>query len=174
MNTKSVSIGVGVAVLLILGLIFPRSGGTVVERVVGAAVGPESTNDYQCYNNMCSYYRFTNLAAATTTPCALLSPKATSTLLYFDFNVTVSTSTNLTMDLATSTTAFASTTIINSYTLAANKQTTIHLVGTSTPANGIGSVLYAPSTWIVMKTASASGGPSQITGNCQAEFKGVK
>ena len=43
MKTK-ITIGVVVAVLLILGLIFSRSGETVVERIVGASSGPDHYN----------------------------------------------------------------------------------------------------------------------------------
>mgnify|MGYP007031183758 CR=1 FL=1 len=43
MKTK-ITIGVVVAVLLILGLIFSRSGETVVEKIVGTSSGPDHYN----------------------------------------------------------------------------------------------------------------------------------
>ena len=43
MKTKYILYAIAVVVLG-LGLVFPRSGGTVVERIVGASPGPERYN----------------------------------------------------------------------------------------------------------------------------------
>lgn len=66
-----------------------------------------------------------SLTAATTTPCALQNPfTSTSTLIAWDMNVTTATSSAGVLTLATSTTAYATTSAIATFSIAANAQGT--------------------------------------------------
>lgn len=103
------------------------------------------------------------LVAATTTPCAIQNPfNATSTIQSVTVNVTTSTSTAASFQLATSTTAFANTSPIFGATLAANQQGTF-MTGETASTTGLGVVL-PPTGWIVMTLTSAN----TLGGTCSA------
>lgn len=129
-------------------------------------------------------YRVGNYAAATTTPCSLLSPSSTSTLMRWSTTVSVGTSTAMSFDLSTSTTAFATTTnpIIKAAALASGAQGSFawHAGASTTPAGmqaavdettGASLMTISPNTWLVMKTLSAGLGGYTFTGKCQATFE---
>lgn len=121
--------------------------------------------------------------SATTTPCSILSPAATSTPMFWTSQITVGTSTAMAFDLATSTTAFATTTsqLIKGGTtvqLASSAQGTFfwsQMASSSGStygnydATGASTIQLAPSTWLVMKTGAGLGGYT-FTGTCSARF----
>lgn len=109
------------------------------------------------------------LTAATGTPCAILNPfSATSSVPYVAFNVTTATGTAATLNFATSSTAFATTSIFANFSIAASQQQTVVYTGTST---GIGPVV-APGGYLVV---GAVGAPAGFTygGSCSAKFISV-
>lgn len=180
MNNKYFVGMIVIAIIAIIGMFLPR-GNTVVERVtekLGIAAGPESTNNYQCYSGVCTYYARSTLKAATTTPCALRSPThATSTLSRFMLSVTTATGTAATYDIATSTDAFSTTSpqIAMAVSIAANAQHTFTNMGTTTSLSNNQNQynLMPPGSWVVMKTAGAGSGGYTWGGACVAEFKTV-
>lgn len=139
-----------------------------VPRVLGALTGPEIPSDYVTFGGLRHEYRVGTLRAATTTPCALMSPPATSTLLVGTLQVLVGTSTATTWSIAKATTAFATTTNFATVPVASGQ------VGTSTVpvlANGAG--VFAPSTFLVfgLQGFNLNTTPGiNFTGSCQAEF----
>lgn len=103
-----------------------------------------------------------NFVLATTTPCSIMSPAATSSLIFWDANITLGTSTAATYVLATSTTAFATTSLIsNAFGIGAN------VGGSLTWDPGVNNSVVSPSTWVVMSVNSPATGQS---GTCQAVF----
>jgi hypothetical protein len=107
------------------------------------------------------------LATATTTPCAVLSPNATSTMMFSTFNVTTSTSTAVTLTVATSTTAFATTTVLNAFSLASGAQGMFTQLSTSSAG-----AVMAPSTYVVWGVAGfAPADTAKFLGKCSVEFK---
>ncbi len=106
--------------------------------------------------------------AATTTPCALFSPAATSTLLSAQLTLTVASGTvATTVTLAKGTTAFATTTPLAPDTaVAAGAQTTVIASSTLISSTRI----FAPNTPVVFGIAGGSGGVSSPVGICDATF----
>lgn len=105
--------------------------------------------------------------SGTTTPCAILSPSATSTLLSFTFMPTVGTTTASTLTLATSTTAYATTSALAGASAVSYTPTRAY----SWAAGKDDSIVY-PSTYLVLGLAAgtASGG-HVMTGVCVANFQ---
>lgn len=116
--------------------------------------------------------RQSSLTAATTTPCDITTPAATTTLDSFRMNVTAGTSTPGTgqlLTLATSTVPNATTSVIATKALNSGAQGTfIWNAGTA----DLG--LISPSTHLVVgvsgPTGTASTGGTTYTGTCAAVF----
>ncbi len=112
------------------------------------------------------------MAIATTTPCAIQSPAATTSVAFatgaVGANFTVSSTTASVLTVATSTTAFATTSAVAIQSIAANAQITV--VSTTTPANG--GIVLPPRSWLVFGLSGGAGTFSP-TGSCTASFKGL-
>jgi hypothetical protein len=175
MNKKLLLGGVVILALVSVFLAFNKPAPTTPNTVVGALSGPDIPYNYLCVGGVCHYYATKTLGAATTTPCSMQSPTSTSTLVATTFNVTTASSTATYVDVSTSTTAFASTTVLMGTTIVATGQRTISYIASTTGASGgAGGAVFAPSTWIVWKVSSASGGAAQtLGGSCQAEWRAV-
>lgn len=110
-----------------------------------------------------------NIVAATTTPCAIQNPfNATSTLVDGTINITTSTSTAGVFTIATSSTAFATTSPIFGATLASGADGTL-LTGETASSTGLGVVL-GPSAWLVFGVTGAGYGFT-YGGTCSAVFQ---
>lgn len=120
----------------------------------------------QTNNGVTTTYGKSTLTTATTTPCAILSPAATTTLAYFSYRDNVGTTTASVLTLATSTSAYATTSVIATYSYAANAQVTYSW----DPGGNNGQV--APSTYVVVGLSGGVGTFSP-SGTCSAEFTSV-
>lgn len=112
-----------------------------------------------------------SLTAATTTPCAIQSPFTTATST-FNFKVTVTTATSSAGEfvIATSSTAFSTTTgAVANFTIPASQQGTWAFSGTTTSGT---TGVVAPSGWVVFGTTNGSsvGYGYTLGGTCQAIF----
>lgn len=115
-----------------------------------------------------------NMVAATSTPCAIQNPfNATSTLLSFTANITVSTSTAVQFVVATSSTPNATTSPIFTASLASGAEGTF-LTGETASTTGLGVVL-GPKDWSTMGITAGSGsaGNATLGGTCSAVFQSV-
>lgn len=91
-----------------------------------------------------------SLVQASTTVCAIQAPAATSTLLSALVRFDLASSTAMAVDIAKSSTAFATTTKIGTtYTVAAGGQATI--VASTTGSVAGDATLFAPNQWLVVK-----------------------
>ena len=139
-----------------------------VTRTLGAITGPENTSNYFVQNGLRYEYRKTSLRGATTTPCALVSPSATSTLLIATLQVTTGTSTATTWTIAQGSTPYATTTSVGSYSIASGQGFSTSTV----PSTNAGFVVL-PNNYIVFGLAGLSGNSvpgASLVGTCQAEF----
>lgn len=102
--------------------------------------------------------------AATTTPWALQSPSATSTLIAAWCRVDVSSTTASTLTIARAATPYATTTLLGRYGIAANAQATV--VASSTPTAGEATT-FSPNTYLVVGMAGGIGTFSP-SGSCGA------
>ena len=181
-----------VALLVALGVTYARpSTVQVIKETIkelGAAVGPDRFNPVECVEGVCTHYYRARMTTATSTPCAFLSPGATTSLSYFSALISSSTSvTATTYTLATSTTAYATTSIISYFGTTASQQrfggaTTTILVGaqgTLSYASGASSsaeAILPPSTYVVLGVQGGTGNfgtAAQVGGVCTAELKSV-
>lgn len=113
-----------------------------------------------------TFSRLSSMTAATTTPCAILSPAATTTLESLVASITVGTSTAATLTFATSTTAFATTSLIAQKTVGAN----VGVIFDFHPAKD--NSVISPSTYVVLGEQGGTGSFSN-TGTCNAVFRSV-
>lgn len=150
----------------------------------GAVAGPDLYSPYWNVNGLVRWpTRLTlgrgeaaataALGLGTTTPCSILSPSSTSTLLTSTLNITTSTSTAGVWTLATSTSQYASTTSYASFTVTANKLGAYTYFASSTTSGE--ARLFAPNTLLNWTVAGAPGLGTQkngfvYEGTCQAEF----
>lgn len=133
----------------------------------GAVSGPEINSPYLSVNGMATFYSSPlALRTATTTPCAILSPAATTTLESFTLNVTTGTSTAGLITIATSTTAYATTSLVTSKTIASGAQGTVNWHA------GVDNGLVSPSTYVVAGVQGVAYGFTYI-GTCSATFSKV-
>lgn len=168
---KKVLTAIGIIVLAVvsaLGVSFlrPASTNTVVQSL-GSVSGPDLSSPYFTVNGLQRWFYRKALSVATTTPCAFQAPNATSSM-YTTFQVTTSTSTTVTLNLATSTTAFATTTPINTFSIASGATASFNQPATTTAAS-----IMAPNTWIVWGATGFipnSVDQTKFLGTCSAIF----
>ena len=168
MSLKSWIPSVVVGAVLVLGLLVfakPQS------PPLGSVTGPDSSFECETHNGLQSCFAYSKMRQATTTVCALKSPSATSTIVGFadggigaTFKVSSTTASVLTV--ATSTTAFATTSMLLRQPIAANAQ--LSVVSTTTPANG--GIVLPPNTYLVFGMEGGVGTFSPV-GTCSAAFR---
>lgn len=112
------------------------------------------------------------LNLGTTTVCAIQSPLATSTLIAGYIQENVSSSTASTVTIAKSSTAFATTTLINSVAVSANAQATILAASTTVSALEQTNRTFAPGQWLVFGQQGGVGTFSP-SGVCGAQWLAV-
>lgn len=147
--------------MLVLGL----SDNNEPQQNLGALTGPDILSGYLHWGAGSGKYFYPSgmsLTAATTTPCDITSPVATSSLTRLTFQTTAATGTALTWRVATSTRANATTT-----TLAYGNFDGVTAVSyiASTSATSI----FAANTHIVVGIEGTGYGPT-LSGSCTAEW----
>lgn len=91
--------------------------------ITAKGTSPEFSSQYIIVGGVPQWWFSTPMRTATTTLCSFPYPTGTSTLAYVSWNVTTATSTLGLVDIATSTSAWATTTIISKQiSVAANAQ----------------------------------------------------
>lgn len=142
---------------------------------LGGASSPSVINGCTEINGVTQCYSRVALRTATTTPCAIKSPAATSTLVLGSARLTVSSSTATVWTLAKSTTAFATTTSLGDSAVGASAQAGI--LATTTPVTDLNDkVVFGPNTYLVLGaaagiTAGDTAGTGFVpAGTCTAEF----
>lgn len=120
-----------------------------------------------------TYKRSASLNQATTTVCALQSPTdATTTLQGGGLDLTVSSTTASTVTIAKASTAFATTTLINSVSYSANAQGAAIAASTTLSALEQTNRTFAPGTYLVFGMQGGTGTFSP-TGVCSATFQSL-
>lgn len=142
-----------------------------VSPVLGSVTGPDSYFPYIGSNNLRTYSVRNGLATATNTPCAIPSPKtATSTLTFGSIKFLVSSTTATRIEIGQATTPYATTTLIGTaLDIAANAQATV--IASTSPTGT--ATIFAPGTFLVIKTQGGATNSYSPTGICEAEFKEI-
>lgn len=173
MNRKNLIIAflAGVAVIGVAWGLSPSST-SVVEKTVERLGGtnPDVISQYLNVGGVRHEYRRAALNTATTTPCALQSPAATSTLLHSALRIEVGTSTATVWTVAKAANAFATTTAFDQFSLGSGAQGTMFVGSASSTAPDEISVI-APSQYVVWGVQGTTiANSALLTGYCQAEF----
>lgn len=130
---------------------------------------------YQLGTGLSSSTDSIGLGLGTTTPCSILSPNATTSLVRASIAINTSTSTAGTWTLATSTTAYASTTFYATFSVTANKLGYYEYIASSTTSGS--ERLFKPNTYLNWTVAGAPGRGTIKNGfiypnsYCQAQFR---
>lgn len=179
MNTLQKSVfGVTVAVLLVLGVTFPK-GNTVVERIttqLGAVSGPDINGPYISVNGVATWSERQAMKQATSTLCAFKSPSASSTLEFLSASFSTTAGYVTAYAWGNDATAFSTTTIVVApYGFASGAKGEIVASTTKVTAfiqNGV----VSPNTFINLKLSTSTAGASSLyapVGVCQVEFKTI-
>lgn len=149
---------------------------------LGSLTSPDITSPYMSVNGITSWYAridLTNAVAATTSPCFIQTPNATTTLENSDLNVKTSSTTATTWFLvnASTRTVFvgATTSVASSFSLASGAVGSFTYSATSTNANGIADHgIFAPNTYLAWyMIGSAAADTTKFNGTCQAKFRQI-
>ena len=159
-----------------VGPVGPRGPAGTSEKV-GALTGPDIPYPYISVGGVATYFSRGALQTATTTPCAIATPPATSTLMYSGVNITTATSTATTWTVAWSTSPYlgSTTPLAAAFSLASGAQGSFDVVAssTATAANSVGGIL-PPNSYLVWTVAGTRPADStKLNGTCQAEFRAI-
>lgn len=170
-NITNKIIGAIAVLALIVGVGSFFKGGSPVQQMVGSVTGPDLYSPYFTVNGVKQEYRKQGLVSATTTPCAIKSPASTSTLVSSRLNISTGTSTDGLFTLATSSTAFATTTPLFTFGQPANLTRTFQFIASTTNASGTAQTI-APNTYLVFGVAGLTYGYT-YAGTCDAIFNAL-
>jgi len=173
MKLQGIINGVLVLGLIALGVfILARSTPT---QPLGSVTGPDSYFVCETHNGLQTCATGRPLTLATTTPCSIQSPTATSTIVRAGLNISVATSTATVWTLATSTTAFSTTSALtNQFSLGSGAQGAMTYTGTTTALNTTinNAQVLPPNTWVNWGVqGTAISGTTYLKGTCNVEFK---
>lgn len=161
-----VLIGLAVAVLVLGAVTFfggkvgPQGPAGRDGQTVGAVPGPDNSFEITSQNGVARGAISMDFRQATGTVCGLKSPASTSTLKYISFSQNAGTSTAALVRIATSTTDWATTTLLYSFASLAN----VNRYHTFSPTTTETAVL-APNTYVVVDYNGNSGG-YRVPGRC--------
>lgn len=170
-------VGLVAVVGLLFGIKAYEKPSQTVNTTVGAVSGPDTYFPYHANNDLRHQdgrYALSN--AGTTTPLAVLSPAATSTLSqYSSCNLSVGSTTQTVITIAKATSAFATSTVLSTTTVAANAaaylptSTTTAVVDSAAGRLTLTDRAFAPNTYFVFGMQGGIGTFSP-TGYCDLDF----
>lgn len=160
---KNVIVSIGIALSLTLS-IFAISHTTVAVPNNRTGSLAEIPSPYLKVNGVTRNYARVDMRTATTSLCAFQNGAATTTIQSVSFQIQTGTSTAATIDIATSTTAFATTTNLSAAnSVAANAQGSFYW----SPVGGsVNDAKLAPNEWVNIMTAGAGLGGYTYGGHC--------
>ena len=163
MNNKYIFGAVVVVVSVVLSSFLIKPVQNVTNQVLGAAGGSTFNQNDLTVGGVTEFKYSISMLVASGTPCAIQSPNATSTLRYAAARVASTSASAVFFEYGKATTAFATTTLLGTGSLAANTPGTLVASTTLTGIDPTGT--FSPNQWLVLK-----GGNSQVGGVCQAVF----
>lgn len=172
MEKKNIIVTVVLAVLVSFGVSYfspTEVVKTIVEKQVGAVSSPVINSNYFSFGGVMQRAYRVKMNVATTTLCAIQSPSATSTLVYAGYQILTGTSTAANIDVAKGTTAYATTTLLVTGT-SVDSGATKEISWTTAGATAADDIM-APSTWVLVKTATPGVGGYTYNGTCSAVFQ---
>ena len=176
-NSKYISIGVVVAVLISLAAFFQAGPGSVGPQgpqgpsgqTVGALSSPDIASPYFSFGGVRSWGYSMPFQDATSTICTFQSPAATSSLEFASIEITTATSTASFFEIAQSRDRAATTTSIQKISV----PTTELLDWVSTSTGGVvGTTIFGPNRFLNVKVGGfiIHAGDGLLEGQCKAVF----
>ncbi len=166
-QSKLLWAGVLVAIVIaVISLQSPRIIETITK--VGGAAGFDFINPYVNFNGVHLWPERKLLSTATSTPCAIKSPAASSTLLHASLQITTASSTASTWVAAKAASAFATTTQLKSFSVGSANLASLNVNATTTDTEL--ATIWAPNTYIVWSNNVQPGDATKFNGVCQAVF----
>ncbi len=137
----------------------------------GAVSSADIYSPYLNVNGIYKWYQKQAITLSTTTPCAIKSPAATSTLAFSAINITTGSSTATTWTVANATSPYATTTLLfPAFSLGSGAQGALIATASSSPNTP---TILAPNTWIVWGVAGFTNPGTVLRGTCQAQFNQI-
>lgn len=137
----------------------------------GALAGPDIASPYLKWGGVATYNASQFMKTATTTLCSMQNPyAATSSLLSFSMQINTPTSTAAVIDVATSTSAFATTTagnLLSAQSVGSNARATF----TFDPVSN--NNIVGPGQYVLAKTEGPGVGGYTYGGTCQGTWQAV-
>lgn len=168
MNKYLTTGGIALAIVLAVAGLNRGSGNTII----GALTGPDIPFRYLKVGGVEVSYRSADLTAATTTPCSLDTPSATSTLLGYTAHVGRTKSDGATtFDIGVGSTAFATSSTLGTFVNAVAWGNAAQVdVATSSSA-----LVIPPNSFIVFRLSTSTLSANwDGTGKCNAIFQTVR
>ncbi len=152
--------------------------GILEEPSFGALASPDFPTDWYKVGGVKVTSKWMTMATATTTPCALQAPSATSTLIYAAVDFAPASSTAVvSMVLAKDSTAYATTTAIGSIiTIPSGVHRTIVASTTAiSTTDSVDNITFEPGYYLVMSMQGAGNGAvtASPVGKCTAVWRTV-
>ena len=142
---------------------------------LGAMPGPVITSPCLTINGVNTCYKSLGLARGTSTPCAIKSPSATSTLMVGSISFTTATTIASFIEIGRATNPTATTTKIgDSFTIAANGTATMIASSSGSSVANEAATKFPPNTYFVVKMGLGTGLTANPVGKCQAVFVETK
>lgn len=175
MNKQNVLIG-GVLIAVLFSVFSLYNSGNGTNGVdgkdgitVGSIAGPDVPGGYWNYNGYKNVFVSVPMATGTSTLCAIPVPIGKSRLIEFDANIVTPDGANAaTFYIATSSTAWATTTNLYAGTLGGQATTTLTFLATTTEATLSKQTMSSPSYVVFDMKGQLTWG---TRGRCYAEFK---
>lgn len=173
MNTSRLLTGVGVFFAVILSVIaVTRHAPQSQPIVVGSATGPDSFFPCETHDGVQTCFSKVAFKSGTSTPVAIKSPSATSTLISAICSYTGNAGAGVTLVMAKATTAFATTTLLAQRGLASPGSLNFPLIASTTPvATAETTQMFPPNNFLVFDMAGIL--TQSLTGNCSAVFRTI-
>ena len=167
MNIKIIGVAL-VAIVIAIGVyMFPKV--QTVNPPLGALPGPDIQSEYLNVNGVESWFRAQPFNTASTTRCALRAPTHATSTLSLEGVIKAATTTDYTITLAKSATAFATTTLIRELAVTEAGQIALPTSSTTVTVLVDTNRTFKPGEWLVVSTA----GPTATafdSGYCSAVF----
>ncbi|MEK7125867.1 MAG: hypothetical protein AAB835_00050 [Patescibacteria group bacterium] len=162
------TLGVVLVVILVIATagayLFPK-----VQKPLGAMPGPVIQSEFLDVNGVETWYKSSPFNTASTTRCALRAPSHATSTLSSEGVVKAATTTDYTITLAKSATAFATTTLIRELAVTEAGQIALPTASTTVTVLADTNRTFKPGEYLVVSTA----GPTATafdSGYCSAVF----
>lgn len=142
--------------------------------ILGSVTGPDLYSPYQGVNDVKTYTIRQRMLAATTTPCSIKAPTASTTLMWWGYQIYSGTSTAATAVLATSTTPYATTTALTANWGISASAPDMGMYISSTTAASLRSRIFRGVEYLNLGLSGAAGSGTTngftYGGYCSAQF----